>query len=442
MIRTFSITMISILVTATLIATSVAQTASAHAAEWITVKPESVGFSTERLSRLHDLIQHEVDSKDLVGAVTILARHGKIVDYRAYGVRDAATGAPIDKDTIVRMFSMTKPVTGIALMMLYEEGKWLPWDPIAKYVPEFSKLKVFQGADANGKPVLADPDHAPTMMELCTHSAGFTYGAMAKNLVGQLYQEKKPFESKNLQEYIEKMADLPLLYQPGSRWSYSTSMDIEGHIIEKLSGQTLADFMHDRIFAPLGMNDTGFYVPQEKVTRFGTNYARNKDGKLEVSDAGPGGSTQHYTTPPGAAWGGGGLVSTAQDYYRFAQMLANGGEFGGKRILSPATVQLIMSNHLPPKLLTGEFGIGQHVMRAGFGYGINGAVIFDPAAAGMSDGKNTYFWDGAAGTWFWVDPTNDVVFVGIIQRMTDPDNHTLLYRSHATVYQALVDPAK
>jgi len=433
---------IAFMMAVTLIALGASGTAQTpRAAEWSIVKPESVGFSSERLNRLHELIQGEVDRKDLVGAVTILARHGKIVDYRTYGVRDLSTGAPIDKDSIARMFSMTKPVTGVALMQLYEEGKWLPWEPIAKFVPEFAKLKVFQGADANGKPVLVDPEHPPTMMELATHTAGFTYGSMAKNLVGQMYNEKKPFPSKSLQEYIDKMAELPLLYQPGTRWSYSTSMDIEGYIVEKLSGQSFSSFMHDRIFAPLGMNDTGFSLPEEKRSRFATNYERS-EGKLVVSIRGPASATENYFVEPGAASGGGGLVSTAENYWRFAQMLANGGEFGGKRILAPSTVQLIMSNHLPAKLLTGEWGIGQHVMRQGFGYGINGAVIYDPPAAGMSDGKNTYFWDGAAGTWFWVDPTNDVVFVGIIQRMTDPDNHTLLYRSHALVYQALVDPGK
>ena len=216
-------------------------------------------------------------------------------------------------------------------------------------------------------------------------------------------------------------------------------MDIEGYLVEKLSGQTLPDFMHDHIFAPLNMKDAGFFVPQEKRSRFATNY-KDDQGQLGVTAAGA--PPTDYTTQPTLPSGGGGLVSTAEDYYHFAQMLGNGGEFEGKRVLAPATVKLMGSNHLPANLLTGEFGIGQHIMRPGFGYGFNCAVVFDPPEANLPDGKGTFFWDGAAGTWFWVDPTNDVVFVGMIQRMTSPDNHGLLYRSHATVYSALVDPSK
>jgi CubicO group peptidase (beta-lactamase class C family) len=240
---------------------------------------------------------------------------------------------------------------------------------------------------------------------------------------------------------IDKLAKIPLNYQPGKGWTYSVSMDIEGYIVEKLSGQTLPDFMRDHIFAPLGMKDAGFFVPEEKRTRFATNYRDNPQGEL-VPSATAAGAPTDYATQPAMPSGGGGLVSTMQDYYRFAQMLANGGQLDGKRILAPATVKLMTSNHLPTEILTGQFGIGQHIMRPGFGYGFNCAVVFDPPEANLPDGKGTFFWDGAAGTWFWVDPTNDVVFVGMMQRMTSPDNHPLLYRSHAVVYSALVDPSK
>ena len=400
--------------------------------------PESVGFSSERLEQLHKLIQDEIDHKQLAGAVTMLARHGKIIDYRTYGQRDLASGAAMTKDTIFRDYSMTKPVTGVAMMILYEEGKWLPSDPISKYIPEFAHLKVFNGVDAEGKMILVDPDHAPTMRELMTHSAGFSYGS-GKTLVDAKYQELKPMQSANLQEMIDKLAQIPLNYQPGKGWTYSVSMDIEGYIVEKLSGQSLPDFMHDHIFTPLGMKDAGFFVPADKRDRFATNYHEH-EGQLIPGPANP--SANDYSAQPTLASGGGGLVSTPEDYYRFAQMLANGGELDGKRILGPATVKLMASNHLPENLLTGAFGIGQHIMRPGFGYGYNCAVVFDPPEANSPVGKGTFFWDGAAGTWFWVDPTNDIVFVGMIQRMTSPDNHELIYRSHATVYQALVDPAK
>lgn len=417
-----------------------AQTPTRTASAAMQVKPEAVGFSTERLDNLHALIQGEIDNKQLAGAITLITRHGKIVDYRTYGVRDMATGAPMTKDTIFRDYSMTKPVTGVAMMILYEEGKWLPTDPIAKYVPEFAHLKVFKGVDADGKMILVDPDHAPTMRELMSHSGGFSYGN-GNSPVDAMYKELKPTQSQNLQAMIDKLAQIPLNYQPGKGWTYSVSMDIEGYIVEKLSGQTLPDFMRDHIFGPLGMKDAGFFVPEEKRARFATNYRNDPQGQLAPS-ATTGGAPTDYATQPTMPSGGGGLVSTIEDYYRFAQMLANGGQLEGKRVLAPATVKLMTSNHLPVEILTGQFGIGQHIMRPGFGYGFNCAVVFDPPEANLPDGKGTFFWDGAAGTWFWVDPTNDVVFVGMIQRMTSPDNHSLAYRSHATVYSALIDPAK
>jgi CubicO group peptidase (beta-lactamase class C family) len=410
-----------------------------HALDLTLTKPESVGFSTQRLERLHSLIQNEVDHKQIAGAVTILARHGKVVDYRTYGVRDMATAAPMTRDTIFRDYSMTKPVIGVAMMILYEEGKWLPSDPVAKFIPEFAHLKVFKGVDADGKMILVDLDHAPTMRELMSHSAGFTYG-FGNTPVDAIYRDQHVLASKNLQEMIDKLARIPLLYQPGKAWVYSLSMDIEGYIIEKLSGQTLPDFLHENIFQPLDMRDAGFFVPANNQQRFATNYRDDGQGHLVpvIND----GLTNGYATQPTMPSGGGGLVSTAEDYYRFAQMLANSGELDGKRILAPSTVKLMTSNHLPASLLTGEFAGGMHVMRPGFGYGYNCAVVFDPPEANLPDGKGTFLWDGAAGTWFWVDPANDIVFVAMIQRMASPDNHHIEYLSHAVVDQALVDPSK
>jgi len=415
--------------------------ASAPTVDMTPVQPESLGFSAQRLERLHAAIQDEITNKRLAGAVTILARHGKIVDYRTYGVRDLATSAPMTKDTIFRDFSMTKPVTGVAMMILYEEGKWLPSDPISKYIPEFANLKVFNGFDSTGKMLLAEPDHAPTMRELMTHSAGFTYGN-ADTPVDRMYGELKPGTDnvKSLQEMIDKLAKIPLLYQPGHGWTYSVSMDIQGYIVEKLTGQSLPDFDRDHIFTPLGMKDAGFYVPADKRARFAAGYHEDK-GQL-IAEPTANGIPTDYGSQPIAPSGGGGLVSTPEDYYRFASMLLNHGQLDSTRILAPATVKLMTSNHLPDELLNGHFGIGQHIMRPGFGYGYDCAVVFNPPDANLPDGKGTFFWDGAAGTWFWVDPTNDLVFVGMIQRRSSPDNHSLLYRTHALVYQALVDPSK
>jgi CubicO group peptidase (beta-lactamase class C family) len=232
-----------------------------------------------------------------------------------------------------------------------------------------------------------------------------------------------------------------LLYQPGKGWTYSMSMDIEGYIVEKLSGQSLPDFMRDHIYQPLGMRDAGFFVPADKRSRFTTLYRTGPNGEL-LADPNASRRSGDYDVQPAMPSGGGGMVSTAEDYYRFAQMLANGGELDGKRILAPATVKLMTSNHVPAELLTGQFGIGYQVMRPGFGYGYNCAVVFDPPEANLPDGKGEFFWDGAAGTWFWVDPTNDVVFIGMIQRMLGPASPNLEYESRSTVYQALIDPAK
>jgi CubicO group peptidase (beta-lactamase class C family) len=277
------------------------------------------------------------------------------------------------------------------------------------------------------------------MHELMTHTAGFTYGS-GDTPADKMIRDAKLDGAASLQERIDRIAQAPLLYQPGTRWVYSPSMDIQGYIVEKLSGQSLPDFMRDHIFAPLGMADAGFFVPADKRARFAAGY-HWADGAL-VAEATTNGIPDDYSTQPTNPSGGGGLVSTAEDYYRFAQMLLNGGELGSTRILAPGTVKLMTSNHLPAALLTGEFGIGRHIMRPGFGYGYNCAVVFDPPLADLSDGKGTFFWDGAAGTWFWADPTNDIVFVGMIQRRSSPDNHNLLYRVHALVDQALVDPSK
>lgn len=414
--------------------TSWAQEATKKAPELGESKPESQGFSSERLERLHAAMQREVDTKQLPGIVTILARHGQVVEEKTYGVKDMASAAPMTKDAIFRIYSMTKPVTGVAMMILYEEGKWHPGDPIAKYIPEFAHLKVFKGLDSNGAMILADPVHPPTMSQLMEHTAGFTYGFFGNTPVDKMYNEQKVLQSQSLHEMIEKLAKIPLLYEPGTRWVYSVSMDIQGYIIEKLSGQSLPEFMQQRIFGPLGMKDSGFFVPKEKRSRFATLYREDKDGHLAADAAGP---PTDYAAQPGLASGGGGMVSTAQDYLRFAQMLLNGGELDGVRILAPSTVRLMTSNHLAPTLMQDESSIGP---RPGLGWGYDCAVFTDPAEANAVVGKGTFWWQGAADTWFWVDPTHEVIFVGMTQRMLGPNWPVVQELSQPTVYQALVKP--
>jgi CubicO group peptidase (beta-lactamase class C family) len=413
------------------------QRVAQHTVDMSTVPPESVGFSAERLERLHAILRQAVETKQIAGIVSILARHGKVVDYQTYGMRDLASGTAMTMDTIFRDYSMTKPVTGVAMMILFEEGKWLPSDPIAKYIPAFAHLKVYKSG-AGSEMVLEDPEHPPTIAELMSHTAGFTYGLFGDTAVDKMYREQKVLESANLGEMVDKLGKIPLVYQPGKAWRYSVSMDIEGYIVEKLSGQSLPDFLRDRVFQPLGMKDAGFYVPADKRSRFVTAYAMGQNGLVPAPNA----VGANYDTQPTMPSGGGGMVSTAEDYYRFAQMLLNGGELNAKRILTPSSVTLMTSNHLPAALLTGQFGIGFATMRSGMGYGYNGAVAFDPPLANLAEGRGTYSWDGLAGTWFWVDPANDVVFVGMIQRMMTANFPTLEFSSRSAVYGALADPAR
>ncbi|HTS61560.1 MAG TPA: serine hydrolase domain-containing protein [Candidatus Acidoferrales bacterium] len=403
-------------------------------------KPESVGFSSQRLERLHGRLEQFIDEKQLAGIVTVLARHGKIADFRTYGKRDLASGAPIEKDTIFRIYSMTKPITGVAMMILYEQGKWSPGDPIAKYIPEFAHLKVFKGMDAGGKPTVEDPAHAPTMAELMSHTAGFTYGIFGATPVDQMYREARVLGSDNLQQMIDKLAAIPLLYQPGTKWVYSVSVDIQGYLVEKLSGKRLGDFMREYIWQPLGMKDTSFHIPPEKASRFATLYAASQ-GALVVSNGGN--VAMDYSKEPTMQSGGGGLLSTAGDYLRFSQMLLNGGELGGSRILAPSTVALMRTNRLPPAMRNSrEFGIGFFHINPGFGFGFDFGIYTDPGFIGHTVGQGTFTWGGAAGTWFWIDPATDIAFVGMIQRIQLPGSPDMDTITHESVYQALLNPEK
>jgi CubicO group peptidase (beta-lactamase class C family) len=367
------------------------------------------------------------------------ARHGKLVQQKAYGLRDLAGSSPMQKDTIFRIYSMTKPVTGVAMMILYEEGKWKPSDPLSKYIPEFADLKVYDGVDADGKTRLAAPAYAPTIGELMSHTAGFTYGYFGNTPVDKLYTELKPLEAKSLKEFIDRLAKIPLLYQPGESWVYSVSVDIQGYLVEKLSGKSFSDFMNERILVPLGMKDTAFFVPEGKLNRLATIYTTDD----KSPDLKPVPRDINVSKAPGMPSGGGGLYSTAGDYLRFAQMMLNGGELNGVRILSPSSVQLMRSNHLPERLMTGKYQIGLYAMQPGLGFGYDFAVFEDPAKIGSTAGKGTFLWDGVAGTWFWIDPENDLVFVGMIQRMmTAPGAPNMEDLSRALLYQALVDPKK
>ena len=395
--------------------------------------PESVGFAPGALDKMDAAMQGLIDQKHLAGIVTLVARKGKVVQHKAYGMQDAEKQIPMRTDTIVRIYSMTKPITGVAMMMLYEEGKWHPSDPIAKHIPQFANLKVFAG-DKDGALILEAPAHAPTMGELMSHTAGFTYGAFGNTPVDKLYRAANPLAAPSLPAFIDVMAKLPLAYQPGTRWMYSVGVDIQGYLVEKLSGQTFPEFLRTRLFEPLGMIDTGFFVPAEKMPRVATIYGWNqKAAALE-----PQPRDRRINQMPGMPSGGGGLYGTAADYFRFAQMLLNGGEYDGRRILKKTSVDMMRRNQLSEEVLNSKSGIGPARFSPAQGFGYDFAVVLDPDGAKRQVGKDSYWWWGLAGTWFWIDPTNDLIGIGIIQRMggvPGAANHEDLFRS--VVYGAL-----
>ncbi|WP_309645076.1 serine hydrolase domain-containing protein [Phenylobacterium sp.] len=379
--------------------------------------PAEVGLSPAGLAAIDAYLQGLIDQGVVAGFVTLTARHGKVAQVSSLGVKDLATGEPMAADTMFRIFSMTKPVTAVAMMILHDQGLWSPDDPIAKHLPAFAGAKVFGGMGADGEIILQEPDHPPTLRELLTHTAGLTYGREPMEGLETLYQAADIWRSADLAEMAAKLGDLPLAYQPGTKWIYSLSMDVQGAVIEALSGQRLPDFMREKIFEPLGMVDTAFHTPPGKKPRLATLYRSSVSRGLVPLAGNP--LLPDHERPPALASGGGGLVSTALDYARFAQMLLDGGQFGGRQIVSAQGVKQMMTNQLSDEMLAQGWGVGKQQIRPGFGYGYNGVVFTDPEAAGIPVGQGTYHWDGAAGTWFWVDPENDLIFVGMVQLLSE-----------------------
>jgi CubicO group peptidase (beta-lactamase class C family) len=396
----------------------------AGAAELATARPESVGMSSARLAQLTSGMKELADQGKLSGIVTMVARDGKVVHFETAGTRDISSGAPMKKNSIFRIYSMSKPITGVAMMMLFEEGKWQLNDPVSKHIPEFANLKVAVVNPRNGTVTQVAPNHPMTMRELMSHTGGLTYGVFGSTPVDKMYTDVNVLDATQpLQAMIDKLAKIPLLLQPGEQWNYSVSVDVQGYLVEKLSGQSFPDFLRTRIFVPLKMTDTAFYVPAEKMDRFAAFYTYDKERKLVPSPS------ADYSKQPALPSGGGGLVSTATDYMRFCQMLLNGGELDGVRLLSPLSVKLMRTNVLPDS--------ARH-MGPGTGFGLDFAVVDDPMAAGGYGGEGTFYWGGYAGTWFWIDPVYKLIFVGMIQHRGDgmPD---VRGASRSLTYQAILD---
>jgi len=409
--------------------------------QFATATPAQVGLSPERLARLDEYMKSQVASHHLPGAVTLLARHGKIVAFNSYGESDPDRHIAMSKDALFRIYSQTKVVTGVAMMMLFEEGKWHFDDPVTRFLPELKSLRVCKVLNADGSMQLEDISRPPTMRELLTHAAGLGYGLNDDNPIDAAYSRSRFLSAANSTDAIERIAKLPLASQPGLHWRYSAAVDLQGYIIERISGQSLGEFMQSRIFGPLGMKDTAFYVPASKSARFVKLKAYDVKSNSLIEPSGV--LVFDYSKPPATASGGAGLVSTASDYLRFAQMLLQRGELDGVRILAPATVSLLASNHLADDIRAkAEEPFSEHT---GVGFGVDVAVVLDPAKAGTLKGEGSYDWGGAAGTWFWIDPRNDLVFIGMMQvmdRWKDPQMQAIDSETAALVYGALVFPAK
>lgn len=400
--------------------------------------PESVGFAPEGLKKLDAHMQGLIDKGHLPGVTTMLVRHGKVVHFQVHG-KKGFDGPPMTKDTVFRIYSQTKPVTGVAMMILFEEGKWTLDDPVSKFIPEFANLRVFKSVNPDGSFETVPAERPPTMRELMSHSAGFAYGLTPDNPLDKAYADKV-LGARSRADFVKAIAEIPLVDQPGKRWKYSIAVDIQGLIVEKLTGMSLGDFMKARIFDPLKMKDTGFWLPAEKADRLASLYVWSpKVNKLVPAD---GYMVLDITKPPAMASGGGGLVSTNADYARFAQMLLNGGELDGARILKPETVTLMRTNALSDTIMNSSeppFNTAR-----GRGFGLDFAVVLDSAKAGPQ-GEGTYSWGGAAGTWFWIDPKNDLFFLGMIHILNkggDPAIKDIDDDSAKLVYDALIDPKK
>ena len=373
------------------------------------------GMSAERLERITAMSQRYVDAGQLAGVVTLVARDGKIVHFEAVGQRGVDDPTPLAKDDLFRIYSMSKPITAVAAMMLYEEGKFHLSDAVSEYVPELAGLEVL--VDGERVPV----EQEMTMRQLLTHTTGLSYGFNPNAPVDQLYREVQPLAGADLDEFAERLGQLPLAFQPGARWHYSVAVDVTGLVVERLSGQSFDVFLKERMFDPLGMEDTFFNVPDEKMDRFLPNHRWEvaDEGGGKLVDLGEGARTSYQNTQMFS--GGGGLVSTAMDYLRFCEMVRRGGELDGVRLLSPRTVDFMVANHLPATITgagTGEQP-GAAAARA-FGFGLGWGVNTDPIAAGVPSSLGDYSWGGAAGTVFWIDPVQDMVVIGMIQLMGSP----------------------
>jgi len=423
-------------------------------------QPGRVGLDAERLERIGDYMNEAVSDGTMVGGMALIARNGRVAYTETWGMKDREAGEPMTEDAIFRIYSMSKPITAVALMMLYEEGKFFLHDPVAKYIPELANLEVARStADGGNTRIVSDgtqsvtmgtgdedltgqtrtPRRQPTIRDLLTHTAGFTYGVFGNTEVDQLYRDAGIItDNPDLEDFVTKLGEIPLQYDPGSRWHYSVAVDIQGRLVEVLSGMRFGEFLKTRLFDPLDMEDTSFVVPADKMDRLAQLYT--PEGTAEGADGfrsmgrgplvvAPESTSEGFMEGATFESGGGGLVSTARDYLRFSQMMLNGGELGGVRILSPKTVELMTTNHL------GDISMG--FGRTGVGFGLGFAVALDQGEIGEIGSPGEYNWGGAAGTRFWIDPEENLIGIFMVQSI--PHRTRLADTFKVLTYQAIVE---
>ena len=384
--------------------------------------PEQVGLSSERLARIEAIMQAHVDDGRIAGAVGLVARRGKVAYLESWGLRDMGRGASMETDAIFRIYSMTKPITSVAVMLLFEEGRFFLNDPVGRYLPELRALEVALPPDSASGERITRRTRPITIRDLLRHTSGLSYGFFSDTYVDSLYREAGVLSrDSTLAQMVTTLASLPLLYEPGTRWHYSVSTDVLGRLVEVVSGMPLDQFFDERILDPLGMHDTEFYVDEARRDRLARMYRHDRNGNLM-----PGDSTG-FLRKPSFLSGGGGLTSTASDYVRFAQMLLNGGELDGVRLLGTKTVELMTANHLNDS---------QRI--ASFGFGLGVSVRRELGAGGTQGSLGEYGWGGLAGTTFWVDPEEELI--GVFMVHINP-NRDINFRNQFKnlVYQAITN---
>ncbi len=402
------------------------------------IEARAAGFDPDRLARIDRRFRPYVDDGRLPGWLVLVSRGGRVAHASTYGWRDLEARLPVETDTLFRIYSMTKPITSVAAMMLYEEGAFELSDPVSRFIPSFGDMRVYAAGPA-AKPLTVPAAQPVRIRHLLTHTSGLTYGFHRVHVVDELYREAG-FEwgtppGADLAECCDIWASKPLLFQPGAEWNYSVATDVLGRIVEVASGQPLDRFFAERIFAPLGMTDTRFFVEGDDVHRLAALYARGVDGRAVRADL----LGAAVLARPDMLSGGGGLVSSAADYHRFARMLAGEGQVDGVRLLGRRTVRYMTTNHLPGHADLDSFGRSfiAEASFAGIGFGLGFAVVADPVASGTLCSPGEISWGGAASTAFWVDPAEDIIVVLLTQLMPS-SAYPLRSMLRQLVYQALV----